>query len=76
MGADARWVTETYPCEVISEFADGTSVIDLPVSALPWLERLLLRLGPTAELLDAGNFGDQASIGADAARRILERYHR
>ena len=58
-----------------SEQPDGDVEVTLPVSALPWLERLLLRLGPDAEVLDLDGVAD---VGDDvrraAARRVLARY--
>lgn len=76
LGPKAAWVSETYPCEVVSSFDDGSMVIDIKVSAGPWLDRLLLRLGQSSEVLDGGSFGPAATLRADAARRILSRYER
>ncbi len=76
LGLEAAWVSETYPCEVVSSFDDGTTVIDIKVSARPWLERLLLRLGQSSQVVDGGSFGEPASLRVDAARRILSRYDR
>jgi predicted DNA-binding transcriptional regulator YafY len=36
-----------------------------------WLERLLLQLGPDAEVLDPAEL---KSVGRDAAARVLARY--
>ena len=68
----ARWVLEQYPIEVIDEQEDGSVRATIAVSAVPWLERLLLRLGPEArvERADAG----LADAGPRAARRVLARY--
>ncbi len=76
LGPEAAWVSETYPCEVVSTFADGSTVIDIMVSARPWLERLLLRLGQSSSVIEGGGFGEPASLRTDAARRILARYER
>lgn len=69
----AAWVTETYPIESAVTDADGFVETRMVVTAEPWLERLLLRLGPEAEVLEADD-----RIGADirtrAAERILARY--
>jgi proteasome accessory factor C len=67
----ARWVIEQYPYESLVEDDDGLTVT-LAVSARPWLERLLVRLGPDARVLHADD--DLSGAGAAAARRILERY--
>lgn len=68
----ARWVVEQYPHESVVEEPDGHLVVRIAISARPWLERLLVRLGPGAEVVDADD--DLAGAGADAARRILGRY--
>jgi proteasome accessory factor C len=69
----ARWVVETYPVEQVEERDDGGLRVRLAVSAKPWLERLLVRLGPDGRVVDAD---DEAlrRAGADAARRLLARY--
>ena len=43
----------------------------LAVSEPVWLERLLLRVGPEAKVVEPGDF---AAAGPDAARRVLGRY--
>lgn len=68
-----RWVAETYPVDTVDEIDDGWLRIRLPVTATPWLERLLVRLGTGARVVEAD---DPALLGAGgrAARRILDRY--
>lgn len=68
----ARWVVEQYPHEAREDLDDGRIEVTLSVSARRWLERLLLRLGPAAEVVRAD--GDLVDAGTDAARRILTRY--
>ena len=72
LGAGARWVVEQYPCEAVDELGDGRVRATLRVTAPAWLERLLVRLGPQARVVD----GDPALAGAGrrAAERILARY--
>jgi proteasome accessory factor C len=67
----AAWVLEQYPVERVEpvEGSGGRVRVTLAASHRAWLERLLLRLGPSARVVD----GDQALAGT-AARRILERY--
>jgi proteasome accessory factor C len=69
----ARWVVETYPTDGVIPTAEGRLRIRLPVTAEPWLERLLVRLGPDARVVEAD---DPAMVdaGRRAARRILGRY--
>jgi proteasome accessory factor C len=69
----ARWVVETYPVEKMVERPDGGVEARLAVASRAWLERLLLRLGPEAQMIDADD-PELATAGADAARRVLERY--
>jgi proteasome accessory factor C len=74
LGRDARWVTDQYPVEAIEERTDGGVRIALAISARPWLERLLLRLGPAAQVVDGPD--ELRSAGAEAAARVLARYTR
>jgi proteasome accessory factor C len=70
--SDARWVTEYYPAESIDLHADGTATIVLAIGSLAWLERLLLRLGPDAAVVDASPV--LQGVGSAAARRLLSAY--
>ena len=65
----ARWVVEQYPCERVRERPKGHLEVTLVVSERPWLERLLLRLGPDATVRSGAE-----GAAADAARRVLARY--
>jgi proteasome accessory factor C len=67
-----RWVVETYPVEDVTELDGGGVRATLAVSGRSWLERLLLRLGPAARVVDGPD--DLRAAGADAARRVLARY--
>lgn len=72
----ARWVAEAYPCEVLdgAKTTDGPMTVKLVITALPWLERLLLRLGPDAEIIDDGGLVGASTLRSDAAARVLARY--
>lgn len=74
--ADAIWVARTYPCDEVTELPDGRVRIVLPVTATPWLERLLLRLGDGVEATDLTTGESLAPVTAAAARRVLGRYGR
>lgn len=65
----ARWVVEQYPVESVVESDGGRLRVTLAVSERAWLERLMLRLGPAARVVD----GDPGIV-ASAARRLLARY--
>jgi proteasome accessory factor C len=71
LNAGAAWVPESYPVESVEEMADGRLKVVLVASERAWLERLLLRLGPAAEVLDPAEVRAEA---AQAARRLLARY--
>lgn len=71
---EAAWVPEQYPCQAVEARPDGGVRVTLAVSARPWLERLLVRLGPHARLVAADPA--LASAGRDAAERIRARYAR
>ncbi|MEM7142306.1 MAG: WYL domain-containing protein [Actinomycetota bacterium] len=71
--AQAGWVVEQYPTESAETRADGSIDVVMAVTATPWLERLMLRLGPDAAI--AGSTGDvPEDLVAAAARRVLRRY--
>jgi predicted DNA-binding transcriptional regulator YafY len=58
---------------VISAVPDGPDhlLVELPVLSVRWLERLLLRLGAEAQVLDPPEL---RAAGATAAERVLARY--
>jgi len=70
LASDAAWVAETYPTEHVEADDGGTRVV-LAVTERAWLERLLLRLGPAARVLDPPELRD---VGVDAAKRLLAKY--
>ena len=67
-----RWVATQYPSISAEEGDDGVTRIVLPVASTVWLERLLLRLGPDATIVDADD--DLGAVGVAAARRLRSRY--
>jgi len=68
----ARWVADQYPNRGVDEVDGGIRVV-IPVTAEGWLERLLLRLGPAARVVEAPTgLGDD--LRRSAAVRILDRY--
>ena len=67
--ASGRWVAEQYPHEGVEELGDGRFRVRLRVSERPWLERLLLRLGPRARVVEGA-----PGVAAEAATRVLARY--
>jgi proteasome accessory factor C len=70
----AEWVLDQYAHDEVVPLADGWIRVRLPVSAAPWLERLLLRLGAAARVV-ATDLPLTSTLGRDAAARVLARYH-
>lgn len=81
LAPSARWVAEYYPTLHCAPAPDGGATVTLAVSELPWLVRLLIRLGPDAVIESVEGDG---TIGAAEVRQavvataeaILARYRR
>jgi proteasome accessory factor C len=67
----ARWVVEEYPVDAVTELDDGGVEARFAVVSERWLERLLLRAGTDAEVVEPAAWRD---LGRRAARRLLQRY--
>ena len=67
----ARWVAEVYDPLDVEDLDDGRIRLRLAVAGERWLERLLLRVGPSA-VVEAP--AELTGLGAAAARRLLARY--
>lgn len=70
----ARWVVDHHPCEAVEDLGDGRLRATLAVTARPWLERLLLGLGPEAAIVSVDPRLGGAGVRARAAARVLGRY--
>lgn len=68
-----RWVVEQYPVESVQDLGDGRTRVTMVVSNQAWADRLLLRLGPAARVLDSAGRADPSAVAA-AAGRVLVRY--
>ena len=73
LAPEARWVAEYYETADETELEDGALEVVLPAGRLEWLERLLLRLGRDAEVLEPEDLRER--VGQLAARS-LRRYRR
>lgn len=71
LSAEARWVAEYYETTQERELGDGALEIVLPAARMEWLERLLLRLGPDAEVIEPE---DLVARVRTLASRTRERY--
>jgi proteasome accessory factor C len=70
--AEGAWVADQYPVEERTDLDDGGLRVTLAVSARPWLERLLLQLGPHGRVVTGPD--ELLGVGAAAAARLLDRY--
>lgn len=65
----ARWVAGQYPMESVDELGEGRLRVAMMIAEVPWLERLLLRLGRGATMVE----GD-VDLTRNAAAKVLARY--
>jgi proteasome accessory factor C len=69
----ARWIAEYYATTHRVELDDGSLEVRLPAKQLDWVAKLLLRVGPEAEILDPPQLADMVR---DQAGRALGNYGR
>jgi proteasome accessory factor C len=67
LGRHSRWVAEYYPCEEVRAEPDGRWVVSMRASQLSWARRLVLGLGPDAEVLGPDELRDEVRCEARAA---------
>jgi len=73
LARSARWVVEQFPCESVVEHPDGTTTVEMAITEIPWLQRLLLRLGPAA-VISRADPPITGEVASSAARRVLSLY--
>lgn len=73
LAPEAAWVADAYPVESVTASRGRSINVTLVASSVVWLERLLLQLGDSAELV-ATEPELEAGTRARAARRVLSRY--
>jgi proteasome accessory factor C len=71
LAPEVVWVLDSLPYEARKSERGGRERVVVPVSGDAFLERLLLRLGPAAEIVAPPSARE---LRADAAARILRRY--
>jgi proteasome accessory factor C len=71
VAADVVWMVDRYPVRERRTRPDGRIEVVLPVVDPQWLGRLLLRLGPDAEVASPSSWAD---LGARTAATVLARY--
>lgn len=74
LSPSARWVIDAHPVREIEARKDGSVRATVAVGGAPWLERLLLQLGPDATVESIDPELGSPDIAAVAARRVLARY--
>ncbi len=73
LGPSARWVAEYYDTERVAEQEEGKIEVMLPAKELPWVAKLILRLGGEAAVLGPAELADMVR---DTAQRTLALYAR
>lgn len=71
LAASQAWVADELPLDARDDAADGSVLVTLAVSEDAFLERLLLRLGPEAEVVEPA---EARALRTAAAQRLLVRY--
>jgi proteasome accessory factor C len=69
---EAVWIVQAVPTLATSLLPDGRTEVELSVASTVWFGRLLVRLGPHAEVLEPPELRD---AGREAARQLMSRYH-
>lgn len=70
----AWWVAEAHPVITAEQRDDQHLRVTLAVAGASWLERLLLRLGPGATVVEIDEELGGPDLAARAAERVLARY--
>ena len=75
LAPEAVWAADYYSARKRTEHPGGSVDAVFAVASQSWLARLLVQLGPQAELIDSHGAID-SDLRATAAARMLERYRR
>jgi len=67
---EQRWALDRYPVREVEELPGGGALFTVDAAGEAWLERVLLRLGPAAKVVEPAG----CTVGADAARELLAVY--
>jgi predicted DNA-binding transcriptional regulator YafY len=71
LSAEGRWVAEYYPCEAVTDLADGRLRVVLRTPDTGWVRRLALRLGEDGRVLAPSSLVDEVR---EAALLALSHY--
>lgn len=72
IAARLAWVLEYYPLDVQVELPDGGVEATMRYASEPWLQRLLLGLGPDIQVLDNAALARRLQEAAAAARAVYD----
>jgi proteasome accessory factor C len=67
LGPGAHWVADYYPCESVEDLGEGTVIARLRTPDTRWVERLALRLGASARVLEPPELVAQVRTAASIA---------
>jgi proteasome accessory factor C len=73
LGPAAHWVAEYYETERTQALEEGWTEVTLPTKDLPWVAKLVLRLGGEARVIEPEELADMVH---EAARQTLSLYRR
>ena len=71
ISGESSWLLDSVPVLETARLPDGRTEVTLGVVSTVWLERVLLQLGPRAEVLEPAEL---KAVGREAAARVLARY--
>jgi proteasome accessory factor C len=72
LAPEATWVTERYPTVSVKPQDDGSVIAVLAVLDEAWLARMLVRIGPAAQVLSPAEW---RGLGSETAARLLALYN-
>jgi predicted DNA-binding transcriptional regulator YafY len=72
LAPEGRWVAEYYPCESVTELADGRVLVSLRTPDIGWVRRLALRLGEDGRVVSPWALAESVR---SAATEALANYH-
>lgn len=67
LAAGARWVTEYYPCESVTELGEGRLRVVIRTPDTRWVRRLALKLGEEARVIAPAELAEEVRAAAAAA---------
>jgi proteasome accessory factor C len=72
LAAGARWVTEYYPCESVTELGEGRLLVVIRTPDTSLVRRLALRLGEEARVIAPAELAEEVRAAAAAALALYD----